>query len=47
MGDWFDVAVSMQVMHEMMRSCESCHYRQAEYLVYETFVCVECAEVAR
>ena len=38
---------SLTILSETMRSCESCRYRQAEYLVYETFVCAECAEVAR
>ena len=47
MSNWFDVSVSMQVMRETMRSCESCHYRQAEFVVYDMFVCGGCAEVAR
>lgn len=47
MSDWLAVAVSMQVVTEVMRSCESCRYAQADYLVYETFVCASCAEVTQ
>ena len=39
--------MSMQILSETMRSCESCRYDQFEFLVYETFVCARCAEVAR
>ena len=38
---------SIEVMHLLMRSCESCRQAPWEHLIYETFVCDGCAVVAR
>jgi hypothetical protein len=37
----------IEVLHLMMRSCESCRQAPYEFLIYESFVCTSCAEVAR
>ena len=41
------VREGIEVLHALMRSCESCRQAPYELLVYETFVCQGCAEVAR
>lgn len=38
---------SIEVMHLLMRSCESCRQTPWDVLIYESFVCQSCAEVAR
>ena len=38
---------SIEVMHILMRSCESCRQTPYEFLIYETFVCQGCAAVNR
>ena len=38
---------SIEVMHLLMRSCESCRQAPWEHFIYETFVCEFCAAVAR
>ena len=35
---------SLTILSETMRSCESCRYRQADYIIGDTFVCTLCAE---
>lgn len=37
---------SIQLLHLMMRSCESCRQNPYDLLIHETFVCQACAEVA-
>ena len=37
---------SIEVMHLLMRSCESCRQAPWQQFIYETFVCDGCAEVA-
>lgn len=38
--------LSMLVLTETFRSCESCCYAPFDFVVYESFVCRSCAEVA-
>ena len=38
---------NIDVLHMLMRSCESCRQAPWEHLIYETFVCDGCAVVAR
>ena len=30
----------------VLKSCESCRQAPADYIIYESFVCASCAEVA-
>lgn len=41
------VREGIEVLHVLMRSCESCRQAPWQHLIYETFVCDGCAEVAR
>ena len=38
---------SIEVLHALMRSCESCRQAPWAFLIYESFVCEGCAVVAR
>lgn len=46
MADWFNVAVSMEVLVAGLRSCESCRQAPFDFIIHETMVCRSCAEVA-
>ena len=41
------VRENIEVLHMLMRSCESCRQAPWEFLIYESFVCQSCAELAR
>ena len=39
--------ISLMVTKLASQGCESCCQREAEFIVYESFVCASCAEVAK
>jgi hypothetical protein len=40
------VRLSMMIVKLAAEACESCCQRPVDYIIYESFVCASCAEVA-
>ena len=40
------ILTGIEVLHTMMRSCESCRQAPWQHFIHDTFVCDGCAAVA-
>ena len=43
----YRLRLSLMVTALAAQGCESCCQREADYIIYDAFVCASCAEVAK